>query len=232
MRVCWIHDHDHPPATANVSAVTVSTRCCTASTPIDSDFFAARGAGVLGACSRPSVGGSTTAWPPPASPPRCWRWRPAARSDSGAADTATVVPASSLVDHGERCRRVCRSCCGSAITPSPRPWPTPRRRDEFAANAAADPASDATRGGRRRPGGFPHPLQVDSGTRADDARAGGIYYWPDTAALAVYYDDLGQSVPAAGAGPPRRGRHRAGRSSPTRAASSPSGSTASAETGA
>ena len=27
---------------------------------------------------------------------------------------------------------------------------------------------------------------------------GGIYYWPDTGTLAVYYDDLGQSVPPPG----------------------------------
>jgi hypothetical protein len=43
-----------------------------------------------------------------------------------------------------------------------------------------------------------HPLAVDGTTRMLKPRPGGVYYWPDTAALAVYYDDLGQSVPPPG----------------------------------
>jgi hypothetical protein len=32
----------------------------------------------------------------------------------------------------------------------------------------------------------------------NQAPTGWGYYWPDTAALAIYYDDLGQSVPPPG----------------------------------
>ena len=51
--------------------------------------------------------------------------------------------------------------------------------------AGEDRAASATDPGRRDGPG-------------DKAPAGGIYYWPDTATLAVYYDDLGQSVPPPG----------------------------------
>ena len=42
------------------------------------------------------------------------------------------------------------------------------------------------------------PLTVDGTAGTLSPRPGGVYYWPDTAALAVYYDDLGQSVPPPG----------------------------------
>jgi hypothetical protein len=42
------------------------------------------------------------------------------------------------------------------------------------------------------------PLTVDDTRRTLTPRPGGVYYWPDTAALAIYYDDLGQNVPPPG----------------------------------
>ena len=57
--------------------------------------------------------------------------------------------------------------------------------------------SDAWR--QAKSGRLPHPVGVESTARTLRPVAGGIYYWPDTAALAVYYDDdLGQSVPPPG----------------------------------
>jgi hypothetical protein len=47
-------------------------------------------------------------------------------------------------------------------------------------------------------GRLPHPIQVQGTEPTRRPVPGGIYYWPDTAALAVYYDDLGQSVPPPG----------------------------------
>ncbi|HEY6741062.1 MAG TPA: cyclophilin-like fold protein [Lapillicoccus sp.] len=47
-------------------------------------------------------------------------------------------------------------------------------------------------------GRLPHPVAVENVARTLRPVAGGIYYWPDTTAIAVYYDDLGQSVPPPG----------------------------------
>jgi hypothetical protein len=52
--------------------------------------------------------------------------------------------------------------------------------------------------GQAKSGRLPHPVSVEGAPRTMKPIAGGIYYWPDTAALAVYYDDLGQSVPPPG----------------------------------
>lgn len=52
--------------------------------------------------------------------------------------------------------------------------------------------------GQAKRGRLPHPVPVEGAMRILRPRPGGIYYWPGTAALAVYYDDLGQSVPAPG----------------------------------
>jgi hypothetical protein len=43
-----------------------------------------------------------------------------------------------------------------------------------------------------------HSLPVHGTARTLTPQPGGVYYWPDTGALAVYYDDLGQSVPPPG----------------------------------
>ena len=73
---------------------------------------------------------------------------------------------------------------------------TPAARD-FAANL---PASLVLRDawGQAKTGRLPHPVQVDGTVRVTKPLPGGIYYWPDTGTLAVYYDDLGQSVPPPG----------------------------------
>jgi hypothetical protein len=118
-------------------------------------------------------------------------------SGSGVADTARVVPASS----------------SSSITVSDAPGlsvvlrfddhavaatlaDTPASRD-FAANL---PVSLVLRDawGQAKTGRLPHPIQVEETSRVTEPVPGGIYYWPDTGALAVYYDDLGQSVPPPG----------------------------------
>lgn len=52
--------------------------------------------------------------------------------------------------------------------------------------------------GQAKAGRLPHPVSVEGVPRTMKPIAGGIYYWPDTATLAVYYDDLGQSVPPPG----------------------------------
>jgi hypothetical protein len=52
--------------------------------------------------------------------------------------------------------------------------------------------------GQAKSGRLPHSVPVDGAARTLKPAVGGIYYWPDTAALAVYYDDLGQSVPPPG----------------------------------
>ena len=73
---------------------------------------------------------------------------------------------------------------------------TPAARD-FAANL---PVSLVLRDawGQAKTGPLPHPVQVEGATRVTTPVPGGIYYWPDTGTLAVYYDDLGQSVPPPG----------------------------------
>ncbi len=52
--------------------------------------------------------------------------------------------------------------------------------------------------GQAKTGRLSYPLTLDGVARARDPRPGGVYNWPDTAALAIYYDDLGQSVPPPG----------------------------------
>lgn len=52
--------------------------------------------------------------------------------------------------------------------------------------------------GQATVGRLPHPLDTDGAARVFKPTPGGIYYWSDTADLAVYYDDLGQSVPPPG----------------------------------
>jgi hypothetical protein len=52
--------------------------------------------------------------------------------------------------------------------------------------------------GQAKSGPLPYPVRADGAGRTLRPVRGGIYYWPETAALAVYYDDLGQSVPPPG----------------------------------
>ncbi|WP_147258597.1 cyclophilin-like fold protein [Pseudonocardia hierapolitana] len=52
--------------------------------------------------------------------------------------------------------------------------------------------------GQAKTGRLPHPVTAEGAARTVQPVPGGIYYWPDTATLAVYYDDIGQSVPPPG----------------------------------
>lgn len=52
--------------------------------------------------------------------------------------------------------------------------------------------------GQAKSARLPHPIPVEGAVRTLRPTPGGIYCWPDPATLAVYYDDLGQSVPPPG----------------------------------
>ena len=52
--------------------------------------------------------------------------------------------------------------------------------------------------GQAKSGQLPRPVPVEGAARTMKPTPGGIYYWPDDGVLAVYYDDLGQSVPPPG----------------------------------
>lgn len=52
--------------------------------------------------------------------------------------------------------------------------------------------------GQAKTGRLPHPVPVGGAARTLEPTPGGIYYWPGNATLAMYYDDLGQSVPSPG----------------------------------
>jgi hypothetical protein len=45
---------------------------------------------------------------------------------------------------------------------------------------------------------LPAPIDNAATPRVSRAEVGGVYYWPTSRRLAIYYDDLGQSVPAPG----------------------------------
>ncbi|MGA5761689.1 cyclophilin-like fold protein [Nonomuraea bangladeshensis] len=53
--------------------------------------------------------------------------------------------------------------------------------------------------GQAKAGPLPRPLTAGGdGTPVHDPAAGGIYFWPVSGMIAVYYDDLGQTVPDPG----------------------------------
>jgi hypothetical protein len=52
--------------------------------------------------------------------------------------------------------------------------------------------------GQAKTGRLPHPLPTEDAARVLTPSVVGVYYWPGTQTLAVYYDDLGQSVPPPG----------------------------------
>ncbi|MFI7068392.1 cyclophilin-like fold protein [Kribbella sp. NPDC050124] len=52
--------------------------------------------------------------------------------------------------------------------------------------------------GQAKSGPLTHPISTANSPRTLKPTAGGIYYWPETATLAVYYDDLCQTVPPPG----------------------------------
>lgn len=52
--------------------------------------------------------------------------------------------------------------------------------------------------GQAKSGLLPTPLETAGAERTLDPEVGGIYYWPPTGDLALFYDDLGQTVPPPG----------------------------------
>ncbi|HEY5979514.1 MAG TPA: cyclophilin-like fold protein [Microlunatus sp.] len=52
--------------------------------------------------------------------------------------------------------------------------------------------------GQTKSGRLPAPIGSTGTRTTPDPDAGGIYYVPDSQILAVFYDDLGQTVPAPG----------------------------------
>jgi hypothetical protein len=52
--------------------------------------------------------------------------------------------------------------------------------------------------GQAKSGKLPDRLETSGARRIHDPAAAGIYYWPPTGDIAIFYDDLGQSVPPPG----------------------------------
>lgn len=52
--------------------------------------------------------------------------------------------------------------------------------------------------GQAKSGPLPHELTVGGSTPVHDPVPGGIYFWPSTEVIAIYYTDLGQTVPSPG----------------------------------
>ncbi|MFD1538576.1 cyclophilin-like fold protein [Nonomuraea guangzhouensis] len=52
--------------------------------------------------------------------------------------------------------------------------------------------------GQAKSGRLPHLLTAEGGTPVHDPTPGGIYVWPPSGVIAIYYDDLGQAVPGPG----------------------------------
>jgi hypothetical protein len=52
--------------------------------------------------------------------------------------------------------------------------------------------------GQAKSGRLPYRLDVSGADRVNDPEEAGIYYWPPTGDIAIFYDDLGQSVPPPG----------------------------------
>ena len=52
--------------------------------------------------------------------------------------------------------------------------------------------------GQAKSGQLPSPIDIAGADRVTDPAVGEMYYWPDSATIAIFYDDLGQSVPPPG----------------------------------
>ncbi|MFI6743951.1 cyclophilin-like fold protein [Nonomuraea sp. NPDC050451] len=52
--------------------------------------------------------------------------------------------------------------------------------------------------GQAKAGPLPRSLTADGGTPVHDPTPGELYFWPSSGVIAVYYDDLGQTVPDPG----------------------------------
>jgi hypothetical protein len=73
---------------------------------------------------------------------------------------------------------------------------TPASRDFVAMLPVTLVLSDTWR--QAKSGRLSRPIRADGAVWGSKPAPGGIYYWPDPATLAVYYNDLGQSVPPPG----------------------------------
>ncbi len=52
--------------------------------------------------------------------------------------------------------------------------------------------------GQAKSGRLPYRIDASAAQRVNDPELAGIYYWPPTGDIAIFYDDLGQSVPPPG----------------------------------
>ena len=52
--------------------------------------------------------------------------------------------------------------------------------------------------GQAKSGPLPHRIDVAGAPRVTNPTVGVVYYWPPSGQLAIFHDDLGQSVPAPG----------------------------------
>ncbi len=52
--------------------------------------------------------------------------------------------------------------------------------------------------GQAKSGPLPGPIDIAGADTVTDPAVGEMYYWPDSATIAIFYDDLGQSVPPPG----------------------------------
>ncbi|WP_433519911.1 cyclophilin-like fold protein [Nonomuraea sp. CA-143628] len=52
--------------------------------------------------------------------------------------------------------------------------------------------------GQAKAGRLPRALTAEGGTPVHVPAPGGIYFWPPSGVIAIYYDDLGQAVPDPG----------------------------------
>jgi hypothetical protein len=52
--------------------------------------------------------------------------------------------------------------------------------------------------GQAKSGRLPRPLAVAGADRVIDPDAAGLYYWPPSGDIGIFYDDLGQTVPPPG----------------------------------
>ena len=52
--------------------------------------------------------------------------------------------------------------------------------------------------GQAKSGRLPAPLTVADAARVIDPDVAGLYYWPPSDDIGIFYDDLGQTVPPPG----------------------------------
>lgn len=136
------------------------------------------------------------------------------RAVAGAASTAVVLPVLTGCSMGpDGADTVVAASSSSSVTGSVAPGQPVVLR--FGDHAVAARLADTAAGrklaamlpltleltdtwGQAKAGRLPHAVPVKGAVRTLKPTPGGLYYWPDTATLAVYYDDLDQNVPPPG----------------------------------